>query len=49
VLAAVAEKAAEVANARSTNARSVPLRFHDQIKALWEYDQALQLNDTDIK
>jgi hypothetical protein len=48
-LAAVAEEAAEVANARFREATSVPLRFHDQIKALWEYDLALQLNDTDIK
>jgi hypothetical protein len=46
VLAAVAEESAEVANARFREARSVPLRFHDQIKALWEYDLALQLNDT---
>ncbi len=49
MLAAVAEEAAQVADARSREARSVALRFHDQIKALREYDLAFQLNDTDIK
>jgi len=40
--------AARLADARYREATSIPLNFHDQIKALWEYDAALQLNDSDI-
>ena len=41
--------AAHVANAKLREASGVPLRFHDQIRSLWEYDLALQLNDSDVK
>jgi len=41
--------AVHMAEAKDREAKSVPLRFHDQIKSLWEYDFALQLNDIDIK
>jgi hypothetical protein len=41
--------AANLTEAKARYARSVPLRFHDQLKSLWEYDLTLQLNDNDIK
>jgi hypothetical protein len=39
---------AHSAEAKAREARSTPLRFYDQLKSLWEYDLALQLNDGDI-
>jgi hypothetical protein len=39
---------AQTAEAKAREARSVPLRFHDQLKSLWEYDLALQMNDSEI-
>ena len=49
LLAEAEQEAAYVAFARQREATSVPLRFHDQVKALWEYDLALQLNESDLK
>jgi hypothetical protein len=46
IVAASIEEHAQAAVDRE--ARSRPLTFHDHIKALWEYDMALQLNDSDL-
>ena len=40
--------AARLAEATAREARSVPLRFHDQLISMWEYDLALHLNDGDV-
>jgi hypothetical protein len=32
----------------STRSKECTLRFYDQFNASWEYDQALQLNDSDL-
>ncbi len=39
---------AQTAEAKAREARSVPLRFNDQLRSLWEYDLALQMKDSEI-
>ena len=38
-----------MAIAQEREARSVPFSFQEQIKALWDYDFALQLNEAELK
>jgi len=46
IIAASIEEHARAAAIRE--AKSTPLTFHDHIKALWEYDATLQLNEHDL-
>ena len=41
--------AAHLDEAKARTAASTPLKFHDQIRTLWEYDPAIQLSEADIK
>jgi hypothetical protein len=40
---------AHLGDAQAREAACTPLKFHDQIKALWEYDAAIQLSEADLK
>ena len=41
--------AAHIDTAKAREVSSTPLKFHDQIRALWEYDKMIQLSDVDVK
>ena len=41
--------AANIDAAKAREVSSTPLKFHDQIRALWEYDKMIQLSDVDVK
>ena len=41
--------AAHIDSAKAREVSSTPLKFHDQIRALWEYDKMIQLSDVDVK
>ncbi len=40
---------AHLGEAKAPEAASTPLKFHDQIRGLWEYDAEIQLSDAEIK
>jgi hypothetical protein len=40
---------AHLGEAKAREAASTPLKFHDQIRGLWEYDAEIQLSDAEIK
>ena len=40
---------AHLGEAKAGEAASTPLKSHDQIRGLWEYDPEIQLSDAEIK
>ena len=41
--------AAHIDTAKAREVSSTPLKFHGQIRALWEYDKMIQRSDVDVK